>query len=114
MSDGLMKNSINADENNHIEIGKRFDIFAKYPDVGQGLALWKPNGGMIRYLLERFSQEAHILNGYQWVYTPHIGRANLWKTSGHLDFYKESIVITSYSIHYTKLYDVWIFNRLYY
>ncbi len=91
MSDGLMKNSINADENNHIEIGKRFDIFAKYPDVGQGLALWKPNGGMIRYLLERFSQEAHILNGYQWVYTPHIGRANLWKTSGHLDFYKESM-----------------------
>ena len=46
---------------------------------------------MIRYLAERFSLEAHILNGYQLVNTPHIGRAGLWKTSGHLDFYKDSM-----------------------
>jgi threonyl-tRNA synthetase len=46
---------------------------------------------MIRYLADRFSQEAHLLNGYRWVYTPHIGRSVLWETSGHLDFYRESM-----------------------
>jgi threonyl-tRNA synthetase len=46
---------------------------------------------MIRYLLESFGQKAHLLNGYEWVYTPHIGRAELWKTSGHLDFYKDAM-----------------------
>ncbi|NLG88648.1 MAG: threonine--tRNA ligase [Clostridiaceae bacterium] len=75
----------------HIELGKHMDIFTKLPEVGQGLVLWKPHGAMIRYLLEKFSQEAHILNGYQWVYTPHIGKANLWETSGHLEFYKDSM-----------------------
>ena len=75
----------------HIELGKHMDIFTKLPEVGQGLALWKPHGAMLRYLLEKFSQEAHILNGYQWVYTPHIGKSNLWETSGHLDYYKDSM-----------------------
>ncbi|HAA25238.1 MAG TPA: threonine--tRNA ligase, partial [Ruminiclostridium sp.] len=75
----------------HIELGKHMDIFTKLPEVGQGLVLWKPHGAMLRYLLEKFSQEAHILNGYQWVYTPHIGKSNLWETSGHLDYYKDSM-----------------------
>lgn len=75
----------------HIELGKQLDIFTKLPEVGQGLVLWKPHGAMLRYLLEKFSKEAHVLNGYQWVYTPHIGKANLWETSGHLAFYKESM-----------------------
>lgn len=75
----------------HIELGKQLDIFTKLPEVGQGLVLWKPHGAMLRYLLEKFSKEAHVLNGYDWVYTPHIGKANLWETSGHLDFYKESM-----------------------
>jgi len=46
---------------------------------------------MLRYVLESFGQQAHILNGYDWVYSPHIGRAELWKTSGHLDFYRDSM-----------------------
>ncbi len=75
----------------HIELGKQLDIFTKLPEVGQGLVLWKPHGAMLRYLLEKFSKEAHVLNGYDWVYTPHIGKANLWETSGHLDFYKDSM-----------------------
>ena len=75
----------------HVDLNQRFEMFGKYQEVGQGLVLWKPNGAMVRYLLERFSQEAHILNGYQWVYTPHIGKAGLWETSGHLDFYRESM-----------------------
>ncbi len=75
----------------HIELGKQLDFFMKHPDVGQGLVLWKPHGAMFRYLLEKFSKEAHVLNGYQWVSTPHIGKANLWETSGHLEFYKDSM-----------------------
>lgn len=75
----------------HIELGKQLDFFIKLPEVGQGLVMWKPNGAMLRYLLEKFSKEAHVLNGYQWVVTPHIGKANLWETSGHLDFYKDAM-----------------------
>lgn len=75
----------------HIELGKQLDFFTKLPEVGQGLVLWKPNGAMVRYQLEKFSKEAHVMNGYQLVYTPHIGKAVLWETSGHLDFYKDSM-----------------------
>lgn len=75
----------------HIELGKQLEYFTKLPEVGQGLVLWKPHGAMLRYLLEKFSKEAHVLNGYEWVVTPHIGRSYLWETSGHLDFYKDSM-----------------------
>lgn len=75
----------------HRVLGKQMDLFSFDSSVGMGLPLWHPNGAMIRFLMERFSQSAHILNGYQWVYTPHIGKAGLWETSGHLDFYKDSM-----------------------
>lgn len=75
----------------HRVIGKQMDLFSMDASVGMGLPLWHPNGAMIRFLMERFSQSAHILNGYQWVYSPHIGKAGLWETSGHLDFYKDSM-----------------------
>ncbi len=75
----------------HKLLGAELDIFSSSNDIGQGLILWHPKGAMVRYLLERFGQEAHILNGYKWVYTPHIGRGQLWETSGHLDFYRDSM-----------------------
>ncbi|HEX5323321.1 MAG TPA: threonine--tRNA ligase, partial [Capsulimonadaceae bacterium] len=75
----------------HRVIGRNLDLFSTSEAVGPGLVLWHPKAAMVRYLAERFSQEAHVLNGYQWVYTPHIGRAGLWQTSGHLDFYKDSM-----------------------
>lgn len=80
-----------AGKRDHRTIGTQLDLFSSSQDIGQGLVLWHPKGAMVRYLLEKFSQTAHILNGYSWVYTPHIGRAELWKTSGHLQFYKESM-----------------------
>lgn len=80
-----------ASKRDHRTLGTQLDLFSSSQDVGQGLVLWHPKGGMIRYLLEKFSQTAHVLNGYDWVYTPHIGRAELWKTSGHLQFYKDSM-----------------------
>lgn len=75
----------------HRTLGNELKLFSHSNDIGQGLTLWHPKGAMIRYLLESFGQSAHIKNGYQWVYTPHIGRAELWETSGHLDFYKDSM-----------------------
>lgn len=80
-----------ASKRDHRTLGTQLDLFSSSQSIGQGLVLWHPKGAMIRYLLEKFSQTAHILNGYDWVYTPHIGRAELWKTSGHLQFYKESM-----------------------
>jgi len=80
-----------ASRRDHRTLGTQLELFSSSQDIGQGLVLWHPKGAMIRYLLEKFSQAAHILNGYDWVYTPHIGRAELWKTSGHLQFYKESM-----------------------
>lgn len=80
-----------ARQRDHRKLGKQLDLFSTSDAVGPGLILWHPKGAMVRYLAERFSQEAHLLNGYQWVYTPHLGKAGLWKTSGHLDFYADSM-----------------------
>ena len=80
-----------AHKRDHRTLGKSLDLFSMSEAVGPGLILWHPHGGMVRFLAERFSQEAHLLNGYEWVYTPHIGRAGLWETSGHLDFYRDSM-----------------------
>lgn len=80
-----------ARKRDHRTLGKALDFYSISEAVGPGLILWHPRGATVRYLAERFSQEAHLYNGYEWVYTPHIGRAVLWQTSGHLDFYRESM-----------------------
>lgn len=78
-----------AAEHNHKKLGSQLGLFSTSEEVGQGLVLWHPKGATIRFLLEQFSQAAHLLNGYQWSYTPHIGRSELWKTSGHLDNFRD-------------------------
>ena len=80
-----------ARKRDHRKLGKELDLFSVSEDVGAGLILWHPKGAMIRVLVEDFSRNAHLENGYEWVFSPHIGRAQLWQTSGHLDFYKESM-----------------------
>jgi len=80
-----------AAEHDHKKIGSQLSLFSTSEEIGQGLPMWHPKGATIRFLLEQFSQAAHLLNGYQWAYTPHIGRAELWKTSGHLDNFKDSM-----------------------
>jgi threonyl-tRNA synthetase len=65
------------------------DLYSTSEEVGQGLVLWHPKAAMIRYQMEKFAKEAHVLNGYDWVCTPHIGKEQLWITSGHLEFYKD-------------------------
>jgi threonyl-tRNA synthetase len=80
-----------AKKRDHRKLGRELDLFSVSEEVGAGLILWHPKGAMIRVLVEDFSRNAHLENGYEWVFSPHIGRAQLWQTSGHLDFYKESM-----------------------
>jgi len=80
-----------ARKRDHRKLGKELDLFSTSEDVGPGLILWHPKGAMIRVLVEDFSRNAHLQGGYEWVFSPHIGRAQLWQTSGHLDFFKEEM-----------------------
>jgi len=80
-----------AQKRDHRRLGKELDLFSTSEDVGPGLILWHPKGAMVRLLAEEFSRSAHVEHGYQWVFSPHIGRATLWHTSGHLDFYRENM-----------------------
>ena len=80
-----------AKKRDHRKLGRELDLFSVSDDVGPGLILWHPKGAMIRVLVEDFSRQEHLKNGYEWVFSPHIGRAQLWETSGHLGFYKENM-----------------------
>jgi len=78
-----------ARRRDHRRLGKDLDLFSVAEEVGGGLILWHPKGGMVRKLIEDFWRDEHLKNGYDIVYSPHVGRAKLWQTSGHLDFYQE-------------------------
>ncbi len=80
-----------ARKRDHRRLGKELDLFSVSDEVGPGLILWHPKGAMIRVIAEDFSRQAHLNAGYEWVFSPHVGRAHLWETSGHLDFYKENM-----------------------
>jgi threonyl-tRNA synthetase len=80
-----------AKKRDHRKLGKELDLFSVSDEVGPGLILWHPKGARVRVIVEDFSRKAHLQNGYEWVFSPHIGRSHLWETSGHLDFYKDSM-----------------------
>ncbi len=75
----------------HRKLGRELDLFSFQEAVGPGLVHWHPRGARIRSIIEEFWRQEHFKNGYDLLYTPHIGRSNLWETSGHLDFYRESM-----------------------
>lgn len=79
-----------AKKRDHRLIGKQMGLFTISPLVGSGLILWMPKGGVLRQQLEDFMREQLALRGYSAVYTPHIGNINLYKTSGHYPYYKDS------------------------
>ena len=79
-----------AKRRDHRVLGKQLELFAVNPLVGAGLVLWLPNGAMIRSLLETFVRDELSKRGYETVYTPNIGRVELYQTSGHYPYYKES------------------------
>lgn len=81
-----------AEKRDHRRLGKELDIFTTNADMlGGGLVLWHPKGGLMRHLAEDFCKTEHLANGYDLVYTPHIGKSTLWETSGHLDFYRDDM-----------------------
>jgi len=80
-----------AKERDHRKLGADLDLFEFSESVGGGLVLWTPNGGVVRTVVENFWRKQHVRNGYDLVFTPHIGRSLLWETSGHLGFYKDGM-----------------------
>ncbi len=79
-----------AKKRDHRVVGKQLRLFHLDEDVGQGLILWTPNGAVVRQELQTFISGELRKQGYQQVFTPHIGRLELFKTSGHFPYYKES------------------------
>ncbi len=80
-----------AKKRDHRKIGAEMELFSTHEEIGPGLVCWHPMGARIRHTLETFWKEEHYKHGYELMYTPHVGRALLWQTSGHLDFYREGM-----------------------
>ncbi len=80
-----------AEKRDHRRIGQALDLFSSLDEFGPGLILWHPKGARIRQVIEDFWRDAHRRGGYELVYTPHIARLDLWKQSGHWDFYRDSM-----------------------
>ena len=80
-----------AKKRDHRKLGRELDLYSIQEEIGNGLILWHPKGARIRRIMEQFTIEEHYKNGYELVYTPHIAKLDLWKTSGHTGFYRENM-----------------------
>ena len=80
-----------VEKRDHRRVGKEMELFSIHEEAGAGLIYWHPNGGRMRVAIEDFWRKEHYRNGYEILYTPHIGKSKLWETSGHLGFYKENM-----------------------
>ena len=78
-----------AGRRDHRKLGRELDLFSIHDEAGPGLVHWHPKGAVIRRVIEDFWKEEHIKRGYDIVYTPHIAKLDLWKTSGHWEFYHD-------------------------
>ncbi|MEP0845919.1 MAG: threonine--tRNA ligase [Phycisphaerae bacterium] len=79
-----------ARKRDHRKLGQELGLFTLDPLVGSGLVLWKPRGAILRHTLEQFMRAELLARGYQPVYTPHIGRLELYRTSGHFPYYRDA------------------------
>ena len=75
----------------HRRLGTDLDLFSIEDEAGAGLVFWHPRGARMRLLIEDFWRQAHFEDGYELLYTPHVADIELWRTSGHLDFYADSM-----------------------
>jgi threonyl-tRNA synthetase len=89
--DEIIAREEEARKRDHRVLGRELELFTITESVGPGLAHWLPKGARIRVAIEDYWRRKHYEAGYEIVYTPHVGRANLWQTSGHLGFYKEGM-----------------------
>jgi len=75
----------------HRKLGKELDLFSVADDIGPGLILWHPKGAAVRRIMEDFWRDEHVKAGYDLVFSPHIARLDLWRVSGHVDYYRQSM-----------------------
>ena len=87
--DDYLSRQAEATKRDHRKLGKELDLFSTHEEIGPGLICWHPRGALIRQVIEDFWKEEHIKRGYDIIYTPHIAKLDLWKTSGHWEFYRE-------------------------
>jgi len=80
-----------AARRDHRVLGRDLDLYSVPEALGGGLVVWHPKGAMVRHLVEEFWKREHLKRGYEFVYSPHIARAHLWETSGHLSFYRDGM-----------------------
>jgi len=80
-----------AQKRDHRKLGKELDLYSVHREAGPGLICWHPKGATVRRIIEDFWRQEHIKRGYDIIYTPHIAKLDLWKTSGHWDFYRENM-----------------------
>jgi threonyl-tRNA synthetase len=89
--ENYFKNQDEAEKRDHRFLGQKMELFLLNEDVGQGLPLWLPKGAIVRKIIENYLYKELTDEGYQWVYTPHIGSRKLWEISGHWNFYNGSM-----------------------
>ena len=90
-SEIYLKKVEEAGKRDHRKLGRDLDLFSVHDEIGPGLVCWHPNGAIVRELVETFWKDEHRKRGYGLVYTPHIGKLDQWKQSGHWDFYRENL-----------------------
>ncbi|MFM7263491.1 MAG: threonine--tRNA ligase [Acidimicrobiales bacterium] len=94
-SDSALKEHLHrleeAAKRDHRRLANELDLLSFPQELGGGLAVWHPKGAISRKLMEDYSRQRHMDGGYQFVYTPHLANANLFRTSGHLDFYADGM-----------------------
>ena len=88
---GFLQQREEALKRDHRKLGQQLDLFSIQEDAGGGLVFWHPKGATIRHIIEDYWRKSHIESGYKLLYTPHIANLDLWKTSGHYDFYNENM-----------------------
>jgi threonyl-tRNA synthetase len=80
-----------AKKRDHRKLGRELDLYSVSEDVGSGLILWHPKAALIRHIIEHFWKEEHLKSGYDLLNTPHIAKLDLWRKSGHTEYYKENM-----------------------
>jgi threonyl-tRNA synthetase len=89
--DAYLRQLAEAEKRDHRRLGKALDLFDVKDEAGGGLVFWHPRGAAVREVMEQYLKAEYRKRGYEMVYTPHIARADLWKTSGHLTYYRENM-----------------------
>lgn len=87
--DSYLEQVQEAKEKDHRKLGTKLDLYSIWEEIGKGLPLWHPKLSTIRLQIENFWKDLHKNEGYQYIFTPHIGRKSLWEKSGHWQFYKK-------------------------